>query len=74
MVLFIIIVRIIVDSEHRRICQGFNPPDASSSPRKVQTPQVECQYHEIKVIEGVSEHTNSLFSTKKFWASPQTNA
>ena len=55
--------------------RGFNPPDDSSNaPEKVSTPmgkipapQVEWQFYKIKVLEGVSEHKNSLFSTKNFW-------
>ena len=45
---------------------GFNPPDASSylaekvpAPlEKNSIPQVGWHFHEIKVLEGVSEHKN----------------
>ena len=71
-------VRIIVDSEHRRIYQGVYPPpppppppDASSIPqekvptpwKKIPTPQVKWQFNEIMVLEDFSPHKNILFST-----------
>ena len=37
-------------------------------------PQMPAPFYEIKVLEGVSEHKNSLFSTKFSGASPQPNA
>ena len=42
------------------------PRKSSHPPEKYPTPQVESQFHELKVHEGVSEHKNSLFSTNIF--------
>ena len=38
-----------------------------SNPLEKTPPQVEWQFFEIKVLQGVSEHTNSLFTTKIVW-------
>ena len=56
------------------ILDGFNGGGGSEYPQMpASTPRKISNTHEIKVLEGISEHKNSRFFTKFFGASPQTN-